>query len=251
MCSGFAQDSNQKKLSNYDSIKKGKDFNQNLKNRTSNHIHELWDELLKKHVSTNGNVDYKGIKYEYKKLLDYIYVLSLIHENEQFDSLSKNEKLAYWINLYNALTVDLIIRNYPITSIKDIKNPWKQRLWKAANLNYNLDEIEHVILRKMNEPRIHFAIVCASISCPKLQNEAFNAANLEIQLSQSTREFLMDSTKNTITEYHLELSKIFKWFSTDFNESGGVRTFIKQYSKLNISDKAKITFKTYNWNLNE
>jgi len=210
--------------------------------------HKLWSELLTKHVSESGEVNYKSFKKDSVKLKNYISYLS---KNTPSDSATKNEKLAYWINLYNALTVDLIVRNYPIKSIKDIKNPWKQRLWETANLSYNLDEIEHDILRKMNEPRIHFAIVCASISCPKLQNKAFKANTLGTQLTKATKAFLADNTKNEITKNQLKLSKIFKWFSKDFETNGTVIDFINLYTSSTISKDAKINYKDYNWNLNE
>ena len=216
-------------------------FSQDLK-------HELWSELLAKHVSNSGEVNYKSFKKDSVKLKDYISYLS---KNTPSDNASKNEKLAYWINLYNALTVDLIVRNYPIKSIKDIKNPWKQRLWKTAKFSYNLDEIEHDILRKMNEPRIHFTIVCASISCPKLQNKAFKANTLDAQLNKATKAFLADNTKNEITKNELKLSKIFKWFSKDFETNGTVIDFINLYTSTTISEDAKINYKDYNWNLNE
>lgn len=210
--------------------------------------HKLWSELLSKHVSESGEVNYKSFKKDSVKLKDYI---SYLAKNTPSDSATKNEKLAYWINLYNVLTVDLIVRHYPIKSIKDIKNPWKQRLWKTANISYNLDEIEHDILRKMNEPRIHFAIVCASISCPKLQNKAFKANTLDAQLTKATKAFLADNTKNEITKNQLKLSKIFKWFRKDFETNGTVIDFINQYTSTTISKDAKINYKDYNWNLNE
>ena len=213
--------------------------------------HELWDELLQKHVSNDGKVNYKSFKTEHKKLLDYIYCLSLMHESKYFESFSKTKKIAFWINTYNALTIDLILRNYPLESIKDIKDPWKQRLWKLADLDYNLDEIEHNILRKMNEPRIHFAIVCASESCPKLQNIAFTAENLEEQLTKATQEFLADTSKNEISENEIKLSKIFKWFKKDFEQDGSLIDFLNKYTAIEISNKAKKSYKDYSWDLND
>ncbi|MDG4714861.1 DUF547 domain-containing protein [Winogradskyella marincola] len=213
--------------------------------------HELWDELLQKHVSNDGKVNYKSFKTEHKKLLDYIYCLSLMHKSKYFESFSKTKKIAFWINVYNALTIDLILRNYPLESIKDIKDPWKQRLWKLADLDYNLDEIEHNILRKMNEPRIHFAIVCASESCPKLQNTAFTAEILEEQLTKATQEFLADTSKNEISENEIKLSKIFRWFKKDFEQDGSLIEFLNKYTAIEISDKAKKSFKDYSWDLND
>ena len=225
-------------------------FNQTLKKRFIT-IHQLWDELLEKYVSNNGNVDYKSFKTDHKKLLDYIYVLNLALSNESFKSFSKEEKLAYWINAYNAMTVDLILRNYPVKSIKDIKNPWEQRLWKLGEKWYNLNDIEHQILRKMNEPRIHFAIVCASVSCPKLLNGAYTFENLETQLTKATKQFLSDSERNSILENDLKLSKIFQWFSKNFKQNGSLIDFLNEYSEVKISNNAKISFKDYNWDLNE
>ena len=183
-----------------------------------------------------------------KTLLNYITVLG---ENMPNDSWSKADKLAYWINAYNAMTIDLIIRHYPLKSIKDIKNPWDQRLWKLGDKWYDLSEIEHNILRKMDEPRIHFAIVCASFSCPKLLNNAFTPKDIEAQLTQATNVFLNDSTRNIISENSLELSKIFQWFTTDFKQNGSLIDFLNKYSDIKISNNAKKRFKDYNWNLNE
>ncbi|HEX9599970.1 MAG TPA: DUF547 domain-containing protein, partial [Mariniflexile sp.] len=157
-----------------------------------------------------------------------------------------------WINAYNALTIDLILRNYPIKSIKDIKNPWDQRIWKFGNEWYHLNDIEHQILRKMDEPRIHFSIVCASVSCPKLLNEAYTSKNLDVQLTNATKDFLNDNTKNSISTDKLELSKIFHWFAKDFKQNGDLIDFLNLYSDNNrISEKAKTSYKDYNWSLNE
>ena len=166
-------------------------------------------------------------------------------------SLEKGAQLAFWINAYNAFTVDLIIKHYPVTSIKEIKNPWKQRLWKLGNTMYSLGEIEHDILRKMKEPRIHFAIVCASYSCPKLLNEAYNTDNIEQQLSNASKDFLSDQKRNYITKDTLKISKIFDWFSRDFKQNGSLIDFLNLYASVEISPKAKISYQDYNWALNE
>ena len=211
-------------------------------------VHNTWDELLKKHVSDTGNVNYKGIKTDWKSLQDYIVYLG---NKLPKDTWAKEGKLAYWINAYNAMTIDLILRHYPLKSIKDINDPWKQRHWKLGDKWYNLDEIEHQILRKMDEPRIHFAIVCASYSCPNLLNEAYIASNLNEQLTLATKAFLNDPERNSISKNHLELSKIFKWFPEDFKKNGGLIDFLNQYSEIEISEQAKIKYKNYNWALNE
>uniref|UniRef100_UPI00404A30EE DUF547 domain-containing protein n=1 Tax=Gelidibacter sp. TaxID=2018083 RepID=UPI00404A30EE len=210
--------------------------------------HSKWNNLLTKYVTDDGNVNYQGFKADKKELASYITYLS--HFNPD-DTWQKEETLAYWINAYNALTIDLILRNYPVKSIKDIDKPWEQRLWKLGSKWYNLEDIEHQILRKMNEPRIHFAIVCASFSCPKLQNRAFIASDLETQLTNATKEFLSDTKRNEISQNHLKISKIFQWFSKDFKQNGSIIDFIDNYSSVDISPKAKISYKDYNWDLND
>lgn len=212
-------------------------------------LHDLWDELLQNHVSDFGEVDYDGFKTDHKKLLGYIRVLQIAKEKHTL--ATKQDRLAFWINAYNALTIDLILRNYPIKSIKDIKDPWDQRLWKFGNQWMNLSDIEHKILRPMNEPRIHFAIVCASVSCPKLQNKAFIASSIDVQLTEATREFLADSSKNELSKDHIKISKIFKWFKKDFEINGSLVDFLNTYSDLEVSESAKKSYSDYNWDLND
>ncbi|WP_136480238.1 DUF547 domain-containing protein [Cognatitamlana onchidii] len=209
--------------------------------------HNLWDGLLQKYVSNTGKVNYSGFKTEKTQLHAYLNALS---QNMPNDSWSKQAILAYWINAYNAMTIDLILRYYPIKSIKDIKKPWEQRHWELAGKWHNLNEIEHAILRKMDDPRIHFAIVCAAVSCPKLSNKAYVETQLDDQLNNAAKVFLNDRSKNELSPTKLELSKIFQWFSKDFKQNGSLVDFLNQYSKSPISEKAKKTFKNYNWDLN-
>ncbi|WP_406684874.1 DUF547 domain-containing protein [Seonamhaeicola sp. MEBiC1930] len=222
-------------------------FNQNTAKRNLA-PHQLWNELLENHVSTEGIVNYKGFKNDHDKLLGYIRVLHLTIPK---DNTSIKHKLAYWINAYNAFTVDLILRHYPLKSIKDIKDPWKQRYWKLGDKWYDLDKIEHDVLRKMNEPRIHFAINCASVSCPKLQNKAFTSEHLEEQLTKATEDFINNTTKNQISNNQIKLSKLFLWFGKDFKQGGSLIDFLNTYSHVKISEEVKKSFLNYNWDLNE
>jgi len=210
--------------------------------------YSLWNSVLQDHVSNEGQVDYKALQSNSINLDNYLKLLS---KTSPDTSWSKQESLAFWINAYNAMTIDIVLRHYPLKSIKDIKNPWGQRIWKIGDKLYNLEDIEHQILRKMDEPRIHFAIVCASISCPKLQNEAFQASKIDTQLTKATKEFFADTNRNNINKHSLKLSKIFQWFSKDFKYDGSLIDFLNQYTDIEISDNAKIKFKDYNWNLNE
>lgn len=209
-------------------------------------IHHRWNKQLKTYVSESGKVDYNAWKKDQKNLNAYIETLSDFPPRE---GASKNYKLAYWINAYNSLTIKLILENYPVKSIKEIKSPWNNRCFKIEDKDYSLGDIEHKILRKMNEPRIHFAINCASVSCPKLLNSAFQEKQLETQLIQATRSFLMDSSKNILNKNKLKLSKIFFWFKKDFGSKKERLDFIKKYSDLEYN-KPVIDYLDYDWSLN-
>ena len=210
--------------------------------------HSDWNVLLQQHVSEKGNVNYKGFKKDELKLKSYLTSLSKDMPN---DSWSKDGKMAYWINAYNAFTIQLITNNYPISSIKDIENPWDIEFINLGDKTFSLNEIEHEILRKMNDPRIHFGIVCASVSCPKLQNTAFEASNLDSKLDSATKEFLADPMQNNLSKNAIQLSKIFKWFAKDFKNEGSLIDFLNKYSEITILQNAKKSYKDYDWNLNE
>ena len=211
-------------------------------------IHSAWDIQLKKFVSNEGKVNYKDWKNEMAGLESYINNLKRFIPNQKWN---KNEILSYWINAYNALTVNLILKNYPIKSIKNIEKPWDKKIFKLNNISYSLNDIEHKILRKMDEPRIHFAINCASLSCPKLLNQAFTSNRLENQLKSVTDDFINNQEKNKITSEVAKISKIFKWFSSDFGSRKELIEFINMHSKLIINNSTKIYFLSYDWSLNE
>jgi hypothetical protein len=221
--------------------------------------HQIWDQLVKSHVKTNGMVDYKGFIREKNKLESYLKLLSDNAPDRK--TWSKNQQLAYWINAYNAFTVKLIVDNYPTKSIRDlgpklkiplIKDVWHYQFFKIGGVESSLDEIEHSILRKeFDEPRMHFAINCASVSCPPLLNEAFVADKLEAQLEKVTIAFINDPTRNKISPNQAQISSIFSWFQGDFTKIGSLIDFLNRYSKVKINPKAKISHLDYDWNLNE
>ena len=218
----------------------------NSNNKTIDH--KIWNDLLEKHVSQNGIVNYKGFKKDLPELKSYLELLS---KNSPENTWNKNAILAYWINAYNAYTVKLIVDNYPIKSIKKINNPWNKNFINIGNKTISLGEIEHKILRKLNDPRIHFAINCASYSCPNLSNEAFTEKDLNNQLNDAAKSFINDKTKNNISANTIEISNIFDWFSNDFKTKGTLIDFLNTYSNVKINAKAKISYKKYNWELNE
>lgn len=210
--------------------------------------HDKWNSLLQQHVTKNGIVNYVGFQKDAEKLDDYLAELS---KHTPQKNWTKEAVLAYWINAYNAFTIKLILNNYPTKSIKDIKNPWGKKFITLGNKQYSLEEIEHEILRKMDEPRIHFAINCASFSCPNLANEAYVEEKLNSQLELAAKSFINDATKNSISEKGVKISKIFDWFSGDFKNNTTLIEFLNQYSEVKINNNTKIKFIEYNWNLNE
>ncbi len=219
--------------------------------------HELFDQLLKKHVSDDGWVNYEGFKKDREILNKY---LDLIRKNAPNDSWSKNDQLAYWINAYNAFTIDLVLQYYPVKSIRDIgssiqipfvNSPWDIKFIEIGDEKLDLNNIEHGIIReKFNEPRIHFAVNCASFSCPVLRKEAYKGHLLDQQLEEQTVLFINDPLRNKITAKKAELSKLFSWYKGDFTNGQRLEDFINQYSKTEITQSTKIVYLPYDWSLN-
>ncbi len=218
--------------------------------------HDSWTNLLSTHVTKDGFVNYEGFAEESIQLQTY---LDLISNNPPKDNQTEEYKMAFWINSYNAYTVKLILDHYPLESIKKISDglpminsPWDIKFFKIGGIPFDLNTIEHEILRKkFSDPRIHFAINCASISCPKLLNEAFNPLKIESQLQEQTHYFINNPTKNKIDKTELKLSRIFEWFATDFKASKGtVKKFIQEYTDMDIAN-IKTSYLTYDWKLNK
>lgn len=222
-------------------------------------MHEIWDNLLKKYVNEAGMVNYKAFLADSAELKKYTDLLSKNHPNDQF--WTKNEQKAFWINAYNAFTVELILKNYPIAGIKEIggKIPFVNSTWdikfiKIEGVEYDLNNIEHNILRpKFKDPRIHFAVNCASKSCAKLRRGAFFPEKLDAQLDEAGRQFLNDPAgRNRVSTEKTQLSMYFKWFEDDFKTAApSVWEFVNQFSEKKMTAKTPIDFLEYDWNLNE
>lgn len=219
--------------------------------------HSLWDELTKSHVNENGFPNYKGFIQDSLKFNRYLRQLASNHPKE---SWSSNERKAFWINAYNAFTVKLIVDNYPVETIKDlgggiyrVNTPWDIKFIQIEDKTYHLNDLEHNILRKeWSDPRIHAAVNCASISCPKLMQGAYLAEQLDEQLDRQMKAFIHDTTKNIIGEKEVKLSKLFKWFSGDFKvEHSSVIDYINSYTDVKIKKSAKIEYFDYDWGLND
>ncbi|MDB2657759.1 DUF547 domain-containing protein [bacterium] len=213
----------------------------------------IFDSLLQKNVDKTGRVDYQSLKNNETLLDNY---LAYIQNNEPTKDWSSNKKKAFWINTYNAYTIKIILNNYPLKSIRDIKidgkTAWKIPFVKVGQKRYTLDQIEHEILRKkFNDPRIHVGINCASVSCPRLWNFAFTEDNIAYSLDNLMKVFINDTTRNKISKNNVALSEIFNWFSKDFIKNGTIINYLNTYAAIKISEKASIKYLTYDWSLNK
>ena len=223
--------------------------------------HSIFDQVLKAYVNDQGRVDYNGIaKYQPFKT----YMESL--KSAQPDSMSHDEQLAFWINAYNAVTIDKVIKWKPEKSVRETFVPgvwtgtkfFTSREHTVAGRRLSQDDIEHEILRKqLKEPRIHFAIICASLGCPPLPQFAYTGKNVQTRLEEETREYINSErgTRIDTANNQLYLSKLFDWFAGDFEyASGSVLEFIKKYIDRSalafLEQKPKIKWIEYNWALN-
>jgi hypothetical protein len=211
-----------------------------------------FNSLLKAHVNSEGNVNYKAFKKDETKLDGY---LTYLNNTTPQKSWSAAKTKAFWVNAYNAYTVKLILDNYPLKSILKIKekgkDAWNISFAKVGGKTYTLNHIEHKILRKQfNDPKIHVGVNCASGSCPQLGNFAFTEANYESKTDDLMKKFINYSKRNKISENKIQLSKIFEWFKGDFTKEGDLITFLNKYSETKISKEAKISFLKYDWSLN-
>jgi hypothetical protein len=233
--------------------------------------------LLATHVTpvNNGHntaVDYAGFLKQRSELKVYLQALEDVSQAE-FKAFSEAEQLAFLLNAYNAWTIELILTQYPdLKSIRDLGNifrsPWKKSFIPLLGKTVSLDDIEHDFIRgenKYNEPRIHFAVNCASIGCPSLREEAYVAATLDAQLEAQTLRFMSDKSRNRIEDDTLYLSSIFKWYKGDFEfgfrGADSLESFVLLYKdSVSISpaqqtklenEQMKIRYLDYDWLLND
>lgn len=224
--------------------------------------HAAFTTVLAQHVKSE-RVNYTALKSSPDALGAYLATLASVKEGT-FKSWSKHQRLAFLINLYNAATLKLVADHYPVKSIKDIgsflKGPWDQPVVHLFGQTVTLNHIEHDLIRaEYDEPRAHFALVCASIGCPPLRAEAYQATQLSDQLDDQARHFFATASKNRVDAKRgvLHLSPILKWFSKDFSDkAGSVEKFIAPF--FDAADQAairggnlRIEYTEYDWSLNK
>lgn len=227
---------------------------------TLSEVHKPYDILLQLYVS-EGRFDYNRMwrnEADLGRLSQYIDTLETMNPAEW----PKNEALAYWINLYNAATVELVLQNYPLESIKDIggfmkKSPWSKKVVKVAGRELSLKDIKDSVIRALfKDARVHFALNNASLGDPPLSGRAYLGERLEDQLEAACYSALHDERWLKIEEKEIWLSKIFDWYKSDFEGSGGsIREFLAKYredDRETIMDKTReLKFMDYNWDLNK
>ncbi|VAW57673.1 Uncharacterized protein DUF547 [hydrothermal vent metagenome] len=216
-----------------------------------------WEMIVSSKVISDSSALISTKLLNYQSLLNdqRIKKIYLALQNYDPSKLYGNEKKAFYINAYNFYAVSMVLNHWPIESIRDIGNVffkvWDKDVGKINGEWVTLNYIEHEVLRPMGDPRIHFAIVCASLSCPDLRTEIYMSNNLDTQLENQTSNFLNNPSKGLLKKRNgIEISKIFKWFENDFDSQGGILNFIEKYQLLgdNIED---VDFLPYNWQLNE
>ncbi|MBW8016506.1 MAG: DUF547 domain-containing protein [Planctomycetes bacterium] len=241
-------------------------------------------KVLKSYVNDTGMVDYRKLKAKPKELNAFVTAIAKL-DPKRVAKWSEKEKIAFWLNAYNSLTLKVIIDNYPIkssffksrvypkNSIRQISGVWTKKKFMVMGKKLTIGHIEHEILRKnFKEPAIHMAMVCAAMSCPPLRNEPYSAEKLDLQLADQSKKFLSDPKKFKVGNNTLHLSPILKWFAKDFlktddkgkdsfagykGEKAAVLRFIVKHLKeddkkwLNYKQRQKIKYLKYDWSLNE
>ena len=208
--------------------------------------HSDFDALLSDYVDAGGRVDYAGLRGDGSHLDAYLAQLAAADPDE----LSGEERLAFYINAYNAATLDLIVDNYPLASITELDGgkPWDVERVELGGETYSLNQIENDLIRgRFDEPRIHFAVNCAAASCPPLRAGAYTAERLDEQLDEQTRDFLTDPDYITVSGGEARVSKIFDWYGADFES---VSAFIARYRE-DVNQDTEIAFAEYDWSLND
>lgn len=232
--------------------------------------HSAWDAVLKARVNALGEVDYEALASDRGPLDAYLaQIAERSPDSHPADFPAEADRLAYWLNAYNALTLRGVLDNYPIGSIREagsLLGFFRKKDYPAGGEVLSLNQIEHGIIRKrFREPRIHFALVCASVSCPRLDRDAFAGATLDKHLDRLTRQFVAEARNFQITSggEKLVLSKIFDWYSGDFENATGEKgasafvAYLKPYlpatdrARLEDADKRKPAFRDYDWSLNK
>ncbi|HAA91648.1 MAG: DUF547 domain-containing protein [Rhodospirillaceae bacterium] len=241
-------------------------WQENDPNGSINIEHDAWKQFLAKYLRVQkdgaNRLRYRDVsRKDRESLVNYIGHLSA----QPISRTNRAQQMAFWINLYNALTVKVTLDHYPVKSIRDIDispglfadGPWGKQLIKVEGVALSLNDIEHRILRPIwKDPRIHYAVNCASIGCPDLQPRPFSASSLDTDLNAAARAYINDKRGVTIKDGAVSVSKIYDWFIEDFGDSAdAVLAHIIRYARPSLKTRlekiATISDAHYDWSLND
>lgn len=240
-------------------------WEKNAPNSRESINHSLWGNLLSRHVRKSNRgvnlVDYRGFSAADRTMLaDYIAILTGV----SISQFNRDQQLAYWINLYNALTVQVVLDHYPVDSIRDINispglftiGPWDKTLISIEGEDLTLNDIEHRILRPIwRDPRIHYAVNCASIGCPNLRDRAYSGTEIDTALDQAATAYVNDPRGVSVVDGKVSVSKIYDWFIEDFGGSEGmVLRHLQHYAAPELAARleaiGKLSDVHYDWSIN-
>jgi len=229
--------------------------------------HTEWDRILHRYVTTDAPSGINRFHYSSVSAADRLALKSYLRKMQdvKVTTLNRSEQEAYWINLYNALTVDIVLDHYPVKSIRDIdispgffsNGPWDAKLLKIEDRKVSLNDIEHRILRPIwQDNRIHYAVNCASLGCPNLQPTPYTAENIDKMLDKAARDFINSPRGVSFTDGKIVVSSIYFWFKADFggSEKGILHHLRKYLSPKNLeklNSRSRRMTHQYNWALNE
>jgi hypothetical protein len=226
--------------------------------------HSPWDRVLKQYVNTKGEIDYRGIQKDRRDIDAYLGALRAASPKNKAELFpTRADALAYWLNAYNALVTNGVVLKYPTKSVRNLGFAYgffRAKDYVVGGQTVSLDNIEHDTIRKeFQEPRIHFAIVCASLGCPFLARDAFTPRDLEKQLDAGARYFVSEERNVSINagRNELVLSKLLDWYGKDFGGEAGVIEFVKRHSTkprrkaLDALRNPRVRYRDYDWGIND
>ncbi|MCU0832270.1 MAG: DUF547 domain-containing protein [Rhizobiaceae bacterium] len=225
--------------------------------------HSAFDAILGQFVRLDGAgyaaVDYAGLKRRHGEVTAYVKALEAVDAA----GLSRKEAHAYWVNLYNAKTLDVVLERYPVKSIRDInlgggffgRGPWSRKMMQVSGTDLSLDDVEHRIVRALfNDPLSHYALNCASFSCPNLMPRAYTAANIDTQMAESARLYVNHPRGLTISDGRITASKIYSWYADDFGGKDSLKDHWLAFATPDKADAIRAAAMgrfTYDWTLND
>ncbi len=210
-------------------------------------IHQRWQSQLHQYVAPNGKINYSDWQKEAYTLKAYLQALKDYPPQNYWTTADHK---AYWINVYNAAAIHLVLEHYPLKSLCDIENPWKKIVFEIEKQDLSLEAIENK-LREMEDPRIFFALHRASVSSPILSSKVYRSRSLEEQLEQASKKFLSDTTKNKYQKNECRISKILLWNLEDFKPLEVQLKLIRKYTCIEVDQKTKFLYLPFDWRLNE